>query len=102
MEAIKLRAAALPIGNVNEASAQLGPVISERSRQRIASFVGNALPGEGEDVVLDGRRQTGGEGWYFGPTIIDHVKPGMAAHRDEISAPLFLSCAQTLIKRPLP
>jgi malonate-semialdehyde dehydrogenase (acetylating) / methylmalonate-semialdehyde dehydrogenase len=88
VKAIKIRAAALPIGNVNEPSAQLGPVISEQSRQRIASFVENAA-GEGAEVVLDGRRHTAGdEGWYFGPTIIDNVKPGMAAHRDEIFGPV--------------
>jgi malonate-semialdehyde dehydrogenase (acetylating)/methylmalonate-semialdehyde dehydrogenase len=88
VKAIKIRAAAMPIGNVTERSAQLGPVISERSRQRIASFVENAA-GEGADVVLDGRRHTAGdEGWYFGPTIIDNVKPGTAAHREEIFGPV--------------
>jgi malonate-semialdehyde dehydrogenase (acetylating) / methylmalonate-semialdehyde dehydrogenase len=88
VEAIKVRAAALPMGRITEPTAQLGPVISDKSRQRIASFVENAT-GEGGKVVLDGRRHMAGdEGWYFGPTLIDHVKPGMAAHRDEIFGPV--------------
>ncbi|HKP79018.1 MAG TPA: aldehyde dehydrogenase family protein, partial [Phenylobacterium sp.] len=27
-------------------------------------------------------------GWYFGPTLIDNVEPGMAVHRDEIFGPV--------------
>jgi malonate-semialdehyde dehydrogenase (acetylating)/methylmalonate-semialdehyde dehydrogenase len=88
VQAIKERAEALSIGNITESGAQLGPVISEKSRQRIAGFVERA-PGEGADVVLDGRRHAArGAGWYFGPTIIDNVKPGMTAHRDEIFGPV--------------
>lgn len=88
VKAIKMRASAMQIGSVTDASAQLGPVISDKSRQRIASFIEGAA-GQGAEVVLDGRRHTvGNEGWYVGPTIIDNVKPGMAAHREEIFGPV--------------
>lgn len=88
VEAIKTRAAAIPVGGITDPSAQLGPVITEQSRDRIAGFVANAA-GEGATVVLDGREHNAGsDGWYFGPTIIDHVKPGMAAHREEIFGPV--------------
>lgn len=87
VEAIKARAEALPIGNVTEPSAQLGPVISPQSVERIAGFVRDAAS-EGAKVVLDGRRHMDSEGWYFGPTVIDHVKPGTPAHSEEIFGPV--------------
>jgi malonate-semialdehyde dehydrogenase (acetylating)/methylmalonate-semialdehyde dehydrogenase len=88
VQAIKTRAAAVPIGNLTERSAQLGPLISERSRARVAKYVANAAA-EGATLVLDGREhKAGAEGWYFGPTVIDNVKPGMALHRDEIFGPV--------------
>jgi malonate-semialdehyde dehydrogenase (acetylating)/methylmalonate-semialdehyde dehydrogenase len=88
VEAIRIRAAALRMGNVNELSAQLGPVITEQSMRRIIGYVDNAAA-EGARVLLDGRMHAAGEGgWYLGPTLIDHVKPGMALHRDEIFGPV--------------
>jgi malonate-semialdehyde dehydrogenase (acetylating)/methylmalonate-semialdehyde dehydrogenase len=88
VEAIKKRAAAIPLGNITDPAAQLGPVITQQSRKRIADCVAAAIK-EGATIVLDGRsalERT--DGWYFGPTIIDRVKPGMAAHRDEIFGPV--------------
>lgn len=86
--AIRERAATVKIGNVGASDAQLGPVITQDSRDRITGFVANAAS-EGAQVILDGRGpETGEDGWYFGPTIIDHVEPGMAVHRDEIFGPV--------------
>lgn len=86
--AIATRAAALPIGNVHAPGPQLGPVISESSRARISQFVQGATL-EGAQVVLDGRQsRTPEDGWYVGPTLIDHVRPGMAVHSEEIFGPV--------------
>lgn len=86
--AIRERAATLKIGNIGDADAQLGPVITAASRERITNYVANASS-EGADLILDGRETEVNEGgWYFGPTIIDHVKPGMAVHSDEIFGPV--------------
>jgi malonate-semialdehyde dehydrogenase (acetylating) / methylmalonate-semialdehyde dehydrogenase len=88
VQAIKTRAADIRIGNITDPAAQLGPIISEQSRKRITEYVANAAA-EGATVVLDGREhRSGTEGWYLGPTLIDHVKPGMALHRDEIFGPV--------------
>lgn len=86
---IKAKAAALPVGKLSDPETQLGPVITEQSRARIGGYVANAGK-EGATVVLDGRahKAAGGEGFYVGPTIVDHVKPGMSLHRDEIFGPL--------------
>ncbi|KQX18623.1 MULTISPECIES: CoA-acylating methylmalonate-semialdehyde dehydrogenase [unclassified Sphingomonas] len=88
VDAISKRAAALPIGNITDPSAVLGPVISEESVQRIAGHVEQAKK-EGATVALDGRQHgAGDDGWYLGPTVLDNVRPGMAAHSDEIFGPV--------------
>ena len=86
--AIKERAAAVQIGNVTDPAAQLGPVITQESKERISGYVANAAA-EGATVLLDGREHMGGDaGWYLGPTLIDNVEPGMSLHRDEIFGPV--------------
>ena len=88
VEAIKTRAATVKIGEVAQAASQLGPVITQQSQRRITEYVANAAA-EGAKVVLDGREHSAGAaGWYFGPTLIDNVEPGMAVHRDEIFGPV--------------
>ena len=88
VDAIKARATTVKIGDVTQTSSQLGPVITQQSQRRISDYVANAA-GEGAKVLLDGREHAGGDaGWYFGPTLIDNVEPGMAVHRDEIFGPV--------------
>jgi malonate-semialdehyde dehydrogenase (acetylating)/methylmalonate-semialdehyde dehydrogenase len=46
---------------------------------------------EGADVVLDGREVKvpgGDEGFFVGPTLVDHVTPSMQVYRDEIFGPV--------------
>lgn len=45
---------------------------------------------EGALLIRDGRKDTAvnGEGYFVGPTIFDHVKPGMQIWTDEIFAPV--------------
>ena len=88
VDAIKERAQTISMGNVTDATAQLGPVISRESRERITGYLDNAEK-EGASLVLDGRNPGIGEdGYYIGPTLIDNVAPGMAVHRDEIFGPV--------------
>ncbi|MBC7782425.1 MAG: CoA-acylating methylmalonate-semialdehyde dehydrogenase [Burkholderiales bacterium] len=67
----------------------MGPVITREHRDRVASYLGIAS-GEGASVALDGRDipAARGEGFFVGPSIVDHVKPGTRLARDEIFGPL--------------
>jgi malonate-semialdehyde dehydrogenase (acetylating)/methylmalonate-semialdehyde dehydrogenase len=89
VEAIKAKAAALPVGPVSDPATQLGPVITAQSRARISNYLANADK-EGASLVLDGRahKAAAGDGFFLGATIIDHVKPGTSLHRDEIFGPV--------------
>jgi malonate-semialdehyde dehydrogenase (acetylating)/methylmalonate-semialdehyde dehydrogenase len=68
----------------------MGPLISKRHRDRVESYV-EAGEKEGAKLVVDGREVTpeGGEnGFWLGPTLVDHVEPAMSVYKDEIFGPV--------------
>ncbi|AIQ14985.1 CoA-acylating methylmalonate-semialdehyde dehydrogenase [Paenibacillus durus] len=87
----RLTAAAdnLKIGSGLDAGVFLGPVIRKSNKERTVSYIET---GEREKATLvrDGRKDAAAEGagYFVGPTIFDHVKPGMTIWRDEIFAPV--------------
>ncbi|MFD1776843.1 CoA-acylating methylmalonate-semialdehyde dehydrogenase [Paenibacillus rhizophilus] len=87
----RLQAAAdnLKIGSGLEAGVFLGPVIRQSNKERTVSYI-EAGEREKASLVRDGRKDAAAEGagYFIGPTIFDHVKPGMTIWRDEIFAPV--------------
>lgn len=79
----------LTIGNGMEKGTFLGPVIRESHKTRTIGYIEKGVA-EGASLVLDGRtaEAASGEGYFIGPTIFDHAKPGMAIVNDEIFAPV--------------
>jgi len=68
----------------------LGAVISREAKERIEKYITEA-EAEGATILVDGRNAVvdGKEGGsYVGPTVIDHVTPGMAVAREEIFGPV--------------
>jgi malonate-semialdehyde dehydrogenase (acetylating)/methylmalonate-semialdehyde dehydrogenase len=68
----------------------LGAVISHSAKERIEKYITEA-ENEGAVVLLDGRncKVVGKEnGFYVGPTILDHVKPEMKIAREEVFGPV--------------
>jgi len=68
----------------------LGSVISKEAKERIERYISEA-EAQGATILVDGRNAVvnGSEdGFYVGPTIIDHVKPDMAVAREEIFGPV--------------
>lgn len=84
-------ATALKIGPTFEnPDMQLGPVITAEHRQRIERLVGEGIR-EGASLAADGRGlQVAGapQGFFLGPTILDHVRPEMTVMREEIFGPV--------------
>jgi malonate-semialdehyde dehydrogenase (acetylating) / methylmalonate-semialdehyde dehydrogenase len=84
IERIKQRMAQVVAGQ------EMGAVISEKARERIAGYVERAEAG-GAKVTLDGRANIAAEapegGYYIGPSIIDHATPDHEAACDEIFGP---------------
>ncbi len=70
----------------------LGPVISKEAKQRIESYITEAEK-QGAKVLVDGRGYVvpGREnGYYIGPTLIDHVTPEMRIAQEEVFGPLMV------------
>jgi malonate-semialdehyde dehydrogenase (acetylating)/methylmalonate-semialdehyde dehydrogenase len=80
----------LKVGPAYEQSSQLGPLVNAEHRQSVESWIQKGVD-EGAKLVLDGRGCTvrGSEkGFYLGPTLFDHVKPGMTIGDREIFGPV--------------
>ena len=76
----------LRVGPGHDTSSDLGPLITAEHRDKVASYVSGAAQ-EGATVVRDGHGITG-EGFFFGPSLLDHVTSEMACYRDEIFGPV--------------
>lgn len=87
VEKIASRIDALRVGPGNEPGSDLGPLITREHRDRVASYVQGA-PREGATVVRDGSAHGQRPGFFFGPSLIDHVTPTMRCYRDEIFGPV--------------
>ena len=88
--AIKRLAEGLKVGPAYDKESRLGPVVNAAHKQSILDWIQKGLD-EGADLVLDGRNVVvpGYEnGFYLGPTILDHVKPGMTVGDREIFGPV--------------
>ena len=72
------------------AGKNLGSVISEEAKIRIEKYIEEAEK-NGAKIILDGRgvKVSGKEnGYYVGPTILDHVKPEMKIAQEEVFGPV--------------
>jgi malonate-semialdehyde dehydrogenase (acetylating)/methylmalonate-semialdehyde dehydrogenase len=83
------RAAAIVTGD-GTGKADMGPLVTRAHRDKVASYI-DAANLAGASVVLDGRdvKPDGAAGgFWLGPTLLDHVSPGMSAYTDEIFGPV--------------
>lgn len=92
---LKEKAMAMKVGCAYDPETQLGPVVNEKHKKSICDWIQKGVD-EGAELVLDGRNVVvpGFEnGFFVGPTILDHVTSEMAIGTREVFGPV------TLIKR---
>lgn len=80
------------IGPAYDKTSELGPLVTESHRKSVLDWIDKGVQ-EGAKLVLDGRGATvkGYEqGFYLGPCIFDHVKPGMTCGDQEIFGPVLV------------
>ena len=76
--AIEQRVKGLRMGNPRDAATNLGPLISQRQRDRVEGFVRRAVEDNKAEIVTGGKFGEG-DGFFFEPTLIAGAK-----HSDEI------------------
>jgi malonate-semialdehyde dehydrogenase (acetylating)/methylmalonate-semialdehyde dehydrogenase len=89
-EELVVAASRITLGYGLDESAQMGPVISKASHQRILGFIEQGVAA-GARLLLDGRgRSVPGyeKGYFIGPTIFDNVTPEMSIAQEEIFGPV--------------
>ncbi len=95
--------AMVAVGNVNHIIEQicvearkvipgenLGAVISKQAKDRIEKYITEA-ESQGATILVDGRNaivKGKEDGYYVGPTVIDHVTPDMSVAKEEIFGPV--------------
>ncbi|MDZ4369984.1 MAG: aldehyde dehydrogenase family protein, partial [Phenylobacterium sp.] len=80
----------LRVGVSTDPDAQFGPVISAPHKAQIESYIQMGVD-EGAELVVDGRGfslQGHEAGYFLGPTLFDHVTPGMKSYQEEIFGPV--------------
>jgi len=88
VEAIADRMKGIKVGPGDDPSTDMGPLVTREHREKVASYVQAGLDA-GADVVVDGRElEYEGDGFYFGPTLVDRVTPEMSVYQDEIFGPV--------------
>ena len=81
------RASSMVVGPGDEPGVQVGPLIRAEHRDRVAGYIDKGLD-EGARLLVDGRGQMSRQGYFLGPTILDHVTGDMAVGREEIFGPV--------------
>jgi aldehyde dehydrogenase (NAD+) len=80
--------AAMPVGLPDDPGAAIGPLISERQRERVESYIKKGVD-EGARVVTGGGRPDGLDGgWFVQPTVFADVDNAMTIAQEEIFGPV--------------
>jgi aldehyde dehydrogenase (NAD+) len=86
-DALTAAFAALPVGNPFAPETQIGPLVSERQRERVEGYL--TLAGEEGARVLGGGRPAGlDNGFYVNPALLTGVDNRMRVAQEEIFGPV--------------
>ena len=87
VEAIARRIPAIRVGPGDDPASQMGPLVTRDHRDRVAAYLEPEALG-GADIVVDGRGLIDRPGFFLGPCLVDHVRPGTPVYDDEIFGPV--------------
>jgi malonate-semialdehyde dehydrogenase (acetylating)/methylmalonate-semialdehyde dehydrogenase len=87
---LKAEIAKMRVGAGTDPASDMGPLVTQAHLVKVRGYVDQGVA-EGATLVVDGRAITvdGHAGGYFmGPCLFDHVKPGMVIYQEEIFGPV--------------
>jgi succinate-semialdehyde dehydrogenase/glutarate-semialdehyde dehydrogenase len=84
--------AALTVGDPMDEATDVGPLASESGRDGLQELVDDAVR-QGATVLCGGRRPEGlpqglANGWFYEPTVLTGITPGMRIHQEETFGPV--------------
>jgi acyl-CoA reductase-like NAD-dependent aldehyde dehydrogenase len=90
VEKVAAAVAAMPVGRPDDPTAAIGPLISEKQRDRVERYILTGVE-EGARIVTGGQRPKGLEGgWFVEPTVFADVDNSMAIAQEEIFGPVLV------------
>ncbi|MGH3444515.1 MAG: CoA-acylating methylmalonate-semialdehyde dehydrogenase [Nocardioidaceae bacterium] len=88
VDAVTKRIGNLAVGPGDQPGSQMGPLVTQAHRDKVASYLDTASD-QGAEVVVDGRAQAfDGDGFFLGASLVDRVRPEMTVYHDEVFGPL--------------
>ncbi|MEU1557176.1 CoA-acylating methylmalonate-semialdehyde dehydrogenase [Streptomyces scabiei] len=90
VEALERKAREVRVGPGDAPGTEMGPLVTRAAQERVEGAVGTAAA-QGATVVVDGRglKVAGHEdGFFTGPSLLDHVTTEMEAYRQELFGPV--------------
>jgi malonate-semialdehyde dehydrogenase (acetylating)/methylmalonate-semialdehyde dehydrogenase len=87
---ISERVAKLRVGPGDQPESEMGPLVTQAHRDKVASYLDSGVA-DGAVLAIDGRSHatTGpADGFWLGPSVLDHVRPDMSCYTDEIFGPV--------------
>ena len=89
VDKLAAKAKSIKVGDPSDATTQMGPLISERQRQRVQDFVKIGIA-EGARLVAGGNIPThldNSGGFFFEPTVFADARPDMRISQEEVFGP---------------
>ena len=90
IEGLKTEIAKMKVGPGTDNGNDMGPLVTKPHFEKVRGYVDQGVK-EGATLLVDGRglKVTGHEdGYFLGPCLFDHVKPGMVIYQEEIFGPV--------------
>ncbi|MFD9250546.1 CoA-acylating methylmalonate-semialdehyde dehydrogenase [Streptomyces bottropensis] len=90
VEVLRRKAREVKVGPGDAPGTEMGPLVTRAAQERVENAVGTAAA-QGATVVVDGRglKVAGHEdGFFTGPSLLDHVTTEMEAYRQELFGPV--------------
>ncbi|MFE1836664.1 CoA-acylating methylmalonate-semialdehyde dehydrogenase [Streptomyces sviceus] len=90
VEILERKAREVKVGPGDVPGTEMGPLVTKAAQERVENAVGTAAT-QGATVVVDGRGlKVDGheEGFFTGPSLLDHVTAEMDAYKEELFGPV--------------
>jgi acyl-CoA reductase-like NAD-dependent aldehyde dehydrogenase len=86
VDLLRQKAEEIQVGDPTDRGVKMGPMARSDLRESIERQLNESI-GAGADLVTGGQRPDG-KGYYYPPTVVDHVTPEMTLFREESFGPV--------------